>query len=82
MFQAAARSYRHQVGTTWRVNELDIRLGGRWTYIYCAIDEDGQVVDAYFSQRRNARAAQAHAFFERAITVPLGTGDVRYTVAW
>jgi putative transposase len=34
--------------------------------MYRAIDEDGQVVDAYFSKRRNAKAA--HAFFERAIT--------------
>src|SRR6266540_4151167 len=41
--------------------------GGRPTsaYIYRAIDEEGQVVDAYFSERRNAAAAQA--FFERAM---------------
>jgi transposase-like protein len=40
-------------------------LNGRWTYIYRAIDQDDQVVDAYFSVRRNAKAAQS--FFERAI---------------
>jgi transposase-like protein len=32
---------------------------------YRAIDQDGQIVDAYFSERRNAKAAQT--FFERAI---------------
>jgi transposase-like protein len=47
------------------VGTIYIRLQGKWTYVYRAIDQDGQVVDAYFSPRRNAKAAQA--FFERAI---------------
>ena len=53
------------MGAKWHVDETYTRLAGTWTYIYRAIDQDGQVVDAYFSQRRNARAAQA--FSERAI---------------
>ena len=65
LFGAAARAHRQSVGTTWRVDETYVRLHGKWTYIYRAIDQDGQVVDAYFSARRNAKAAQA--FFERAI---------------
>jgi transposase-like protein len=47
------------------VDETYIRLHGRWTYVYRAIDQDGQVIDAYCSERRNAAAAEA--FFERAI---------------
>ena len=65
LFSAAARAYRRPIGGKWRVDETYVRLHGRWTYIYRAIDQDGQVVDAYFSKRRNAKAAQA--FFERAI---------------
>ena len=65
MFGAAARMHRRPVGTRWRVDETYTRLNGKWTYIYRAIDQDGQVVDAYFSQRRNSKAAQR--FFERAI---------------
>ncbi len=65
LFREAARAHRRPVGTKWRVDEPYVRLQGRWTYIYRAIDQDGQVVDAYFSQRRNARAAQTS--FERAI---------------
>ncbi len=42
-----------------------LKLQGKWTYIYRAIDEDGQVVDAYFSKRRNAAAAET--FFRRTI---------------
>ncbi len=65
LFQDAARTHRHHVSEKWRVDETYIRLNGTWTYIYRAIDQDGQVVDAYFSARRNAKEAQA--FFERAI---------------
>jgi transposase-like protein len=65
LFGEAARAYRRPVGTRWRVDETYVRLQGRWTYVYRAIDEDGQVVDAYFSERRNSKAAQT--FFERAI---------------
>src|ERR671912_1270776 len=62
----AARRYRHPVGGRWRVDETYCRLNGRWAYCYRAIDQDGQVVDVYFSERRNAAAAEA--FFERAIS--------------
>ncbi len=62
---AAARRYRHAVGRRWRVDETYCRLQGRWAYCYRAIDQDGQVVDVYFSERRNAAAARA--FFERAM---------------
>jgi putative transposase len=65
-FGAAARRYRRRVGQKWRVDETYCAFRGRHAYIYRAIDEEGQVVDAYFSERRNAAAAQA--FFERAIT--------------
>jgi transposase-like protein len=53
------------VGRKWRVDETYTRLNGKWTYIFRAIDQDGQVVDASFSRRRNARAAET--FFRRAI---------------
>src|SRR5688572_20268201 len=62
---AAARRYRRPVGGHWRVDETYCRLSGRWAYCYRAIDQDGQVVDVYCSERRNAVAARA--FFERAI---------------
>ena len=65
LFGEAARAHRRQVGAKWRVDETYCRLNGKWTYIYRAIDQDGQVVDAYFSKRRNANAAEG--FFRRAI---------------
>ncbi len=65
LFQDAARAYRRLVGAKWRVDETSHASRG-WTYIYRAIDQHGQVVDAYFSERRNAKATEA--FFERAMT--------------
>ena len=64
-FQATARANRRPVGDRWRVDETYCRLNGRWAYCYRAIDQNGQIVDVYFSERRNAVAART--FFERAI---------------
>ena len=61
----AARRYRRPVGARWRVDETYCRLNGRWAHCYRAIDQDGQVVDVYVSERRTAAAARA--LFERAI---------------
>jgi transposase-like protein len=65
-FIAAARAQRTQVGSRWRADETYLKLGKRWHYLYRAIDEDGQIVDVYVSDRRDRAAAQT--FFERAIT--------------
>jgi len=65
LFGAAARRHRTRVGKTWRVDEPYCDFQGKQAYIYRAIDEHGQVVDAYCSERRNGPAAQA--FFERAM---------------
>src|SRR5687767_3118509 len=47
LFQAAARSHRRPVGTKWRGDETYIRLNGRWTSSYRAIEGDRAGVDAY-----------------------------------
>ena len=47
------------------MDETYCRLQDRWAYCYRAIDQDGRVVDVYFSERRNAAAAEP--FFARAM---------------
>jgi transposase-like protein len=64
-FVAAARAHRTPVGRRWRVDETYLKIGGRQRYLFRAIDEQGQIIDVYLSDRRNAAAAQA--FFEAAI---------------
>jgi transposase-like protein len=44
LFGEVARKYRAPVGRDWRVDETYARIGGRWHYIYRAIDGHGQIV--------------------------------------
>jgi transposase-like protein len=65
IFGEVARKYREPVGRDWRVDETYARIRGRWHYIYRAIDERGQIVDASVSPNRDLVAART--FFEHAI---------------
>jgi transposase-like protein len=57
--------YARPVGTSWRVDETYIRVRGRWTYLYRAVDKQGQTVDFLLSEHRDIAAAKR--FFTRAI---------------
>jgi len=61
----AARPRRHAVGDRWWADETYVKVAGQWRYAYRAIDQFGQVIDVFVSQRRDAAAARR--FFERAI---------------
>jgi transposase-like protein len=61
----AARPCRHAVGQRWFVDETYVKVGGRWRFVYRAIDQFGQVIDVFVSTRRDSTAARR--FFERAI---------------
>ena len=63
-FIDAARPSRHSVGDRWFVDETYVKVAGRWTYLYRAVDQHGQVIDVLVSKRRDRAAAQA--FFTRA----------------
>jgi len=65
-FIDSARPSRHATGDRWFVDETYIKVAGRWTYLYRAVDQHGQVIDVLVCERRNARAARA--FFTRALT--------------
>ena len=65
-FIDAARAARHAVGNRWFVDETYVKVAGRWTYLYRAIDQHGQVIDVLVSERRDGAAARA--FFTRALT--------------
>ena len=53
----AARPCRHSVGDRWFVDETYVRVAGVWRYVYRAVDQHGQVIDVYVSQRRNITSA-------------------------
>jgi transposase-like protein len=64
-FIDAARPARHAAGGRWFVDETYVKIAGRWTYLYRAIDQHGQVIDVLVSTHRDAAAARA--FFARAL---------------
>ena len=43
---------------SWRVDETYIRVPGRWTYLYRAIDSDGNTIDFRLSLKRDYTAAK------------------------
>jgi transposase, IS6 family len=43
---------------SWRVDETYIRVGGRWTYLYRAVDSAGETIDFMLSPYRDLTAAR------------------------
>ena len=64
-FIDAARPARHAAGDRWFVDETYVKVASRWTYLYRAVDQHGQVIDVLVSRRRDAAAARS--FFARAL---------------
>lgn len=62
---AQAQATKRPIAKSWRMDETYIKVKGRWTYLYRAVDRDGQTLDFMLSERRNLAAARR--FFKRAI---------------
>ncbi len=50
--------WRRPQSTSWRVDETYVKVRGKWTYLYRALDKEGNTIDFYLSPTRNARAAK------------------------
>ncbi len=61
----ATRPCRHAVGGRWFVDETYVKVAGTWRYVYCAVEQHGQVIDVYVSTKRDVKAATR--FFSTAI---------------
>jgi transposase, IS6 family len=53
---------------SWRVDETYIKVKGRWTYLYRAVDSRGATIDFLLSAERDAEAAKR--FFRKALAQP------------
>ena len=53
---------------SWRVDETYVKVKGRWTYLYRAVDSRGQTIDFMLSAKRDAEAAKR--FFREAFGQP------------
>jgi transposase-like protein len=52
------RPHLKPTNKSWRVDETYIRVKGKWTYLYRAVDSTGASIDFLLSARRDAAAAK------------------------
>ena len=65
------RRCRPELRTTnrsWRCDETYLRVAGKWTYLYRAVDSTGATIDFLLSTKRDAAAAKR--FFQKALGAP------------
>jgi putative transposase len=62
--QRLKRNYRG-FGDTIYLDELFIKINGKQHYLWRAVDQDGEVVDVYLQERRDANAAKR--FLKRVV---------------
>jgi transposase-like protein len=65
MIAANAQAQKRPTAISWRMDETYIKVKGRWTYYYRAVDKTGKALDFMLSERRDKPAARR--FFKRAI---------------
>ena len=65
--EIARRAYNHRSwrGLNWHVDETYVRVGGKWRYLWRAVDQNGQFIDFRLTAKRDAKAAKA--FLNQAI---------------
>jgi transposase, IS6 family len=62
------RPHLRRSNGSWRVDETYVKVKGRWTYLYRAVDSRGQTIDFLLSARHDAEAAKR--FFRKALAQP------------
>ena len=51
------RRQRSRPSDTWHLDEMFVRIRGRWMYLWRAVDAEGEILDALVQRKRNKRAA-------------------------
>jgi transposase, IS6 family len=63
---------------SWRVDEMYVKVKGRWTYLYRTVDSRGHTSDFLLSAKRDAEAAKR--FFRKALGQPHSVNPRTITV--
>jgi transposase, IS6 family len=67
--QRMRRDVRHP-NRSWRVDETYVRIAGKWSYLYRAVDSTGETIDFVLSPKRDLIAAKL--FLRLALSCPSG----------
>jgi putative transposase len=59
------RARRGQLGDTWHLDEVYLKIDGRLQYLWRAVDQDGSVLDILVQPRRDKKAAAR--FFKKLL---------------
>lgn len=59
------KNHKKKTGSSWRMDETYIKIKGVWSYLYRAVDKEGNTIDFMLSKHRDE--ASAKAFFTKAI---------------
>lgn len=59
------KKHKRSVGMSWRMDEIYVKNRGKWTYLYRAVDKQGNTIDFLLSAKRDRKAALR--FFKKAI---------------
>lgn len=64
-FENRWRKTHRTVGGSWYIDETYLKVKGKWTFLYRAVDRQGKTIDFLLSQKRNQ--ATAMRFLRNAI---------------
>jgi transposase-like protein len=63
--ETRVRPYQGPRSGSWRVDETYVRVGGKWKYLFRAVDKHGQLIASMLSDRRNTNAT--YRFLRKAL---------------